>query len=123
VLALEGDGRWGVYAEYSQWEQERSERARPAASKKEPAAAPAADSGSTAPKKKLSYLEQREWDGMEAQILEAEEELESARAAMDDPAVFTDHTKVVAATARMEAAQHRVEALYARWAELEAKVG
>jgi ATP-binding cassette subfamily F protein uup len=53
----------------------------------------------------------------------AEEELEAAKAALDDPAVFTDHTKVHDAHVRMETAQHRVEALYARWAELEAKVG
>jgi ABC transport system ATP-binding/permease protein len=120
VLALEGDGKWGVYAEYSQWEQERAERARPAAAAKKEAPA---DTSSTAPKKKLSYLEQREWDAMEGQIMEAEESLAAAKADLEDPAVFTDHVKVQEATARMEAAQHRVEALYARWAELEAKVG
>lgn len=122
VLALEGDGRWGVYAEYSQWEQDRAERSRPApALKKEPTAT-AGDLSAAPAKKKLSYLEQREYDGMEAQILAAEEELEAARAALDDPAVFSDHTKVGPATVRMEAAQHRVEAFYARWAELEAKI-
>ncbi|HEU0122200.1 MAG TPA: ABC-F family ATP-binding cassette domain-containing protein [Bryobacteraceae bacterium] len=120
VIALEGDGRWGLYAEYSQWEEERAARRAPAVSKKEPVeAAPS----SSAPKKKLSYLEQREWDGMEVQIMEAEEALAEAKAQMDDPAVFTDHVKVQETTLRMEAAQHRVEALYARWAELEAKVG
>ena len=121
VIALEGDGRWGLYAEYSQWEQERAERGRPAPVKKE-SAEPATVAPPSA-KKKLSYMEQREWDGMEAQIMTAEEELEAAKAALDDPAVFTDHTKVQAATTRVETAQHRVEALYARWAELEAKVG
>jgi ATP-binding cassette subfamily F protein uup len=121
VVALEGDGRWGLYAEYSQWEQERAERTRPAPAKKETAEAPVAQP--SAPKKKLSYMEQREWDGMESQILAAEEELAAAKAAVDDPAVFSDHTKIQDATIRMETAQHRVEALYARWAELEAKVG
>lgn len=120
VLALEGDGKWGVYAEYSQWEQEQAERARPAAAAKKEVPA---DTSATAPKKKLSYLEQREWDAMEGQIMEAEEALAAAKADLEDPAVFTDHVKVQEATARMEAAQHRVEALYARWAELEAKVG
>jgi ATP-binding cassette subfamily F protein uup len=120
VVALEGDGRWGLFAEYAQWEQERAERSRPTAAKKEITEAPAAPPSA---KKKLSYIEQREWDGMEAQIMTAEEELETAKAALDDPAVFTDHTKVHDAHVRMETAQHRVEALYARWAELEAKVG
>ena len=55
--------------------------------------------------------------------MEAEEELANSKSALDDPAVFSDHTKVQDATIRMETAQHRVEALYARWAELEAKVG
>ena len=32
-----------------------------------------------APRKKLSYLEQREWDGMEAKILEAEQELAASQ--------------------------------------------
>ena len=120
VLALEGDGQWGLYAEYSQWEQERAERRAPAAPKKE---APEQSQPAPSSKKKLSYIEQREWDGMEQQILEAEEELATAKSALDDPAVFTDHTRVQESTTRMETAQHRVEALYARWAELEAKVG
>jgi ATP-binding cassette subfamily F protein uup len=122
VVALEGDGRWGLYAEYSQWEQERAERKAPSAPKKD---APPAEANMPAPvaKKKLSYLEQREWDGMEALILTAEEEWESAKAALDDPSVFSDHTKVQAATERAEAAHQRVETLYQRWAELEAKVG
>lgn len=120
VIALEGDGRWGLYAEYNQWEQERTERKAPAAAKKD---IPETASAPTAAKKKLSYIEQREWDAMEGQILEAEEELEGAKSSLDDPAVFSDHVKVQEATVRMETAQHRVEMLYARWAELEAKVG
>ena len=119
VIALEGDGNWGLYAEYRQWEQERADRRSPAMPKK----APAETGAMAVAKKKLSYIEQREWDAMERQILEAEEDLVRAKMTLDDPAVFSDHTKVQAATVRMETAQHRVEALYARWAELEAKVG
>ena len=37
------------------------------------------------PKKKLSYLHQREWDGMEAKILEAEQELGRVPAANSKP--------------------------------------
>lgn len=119
VLALEGDGRWGLYAEYSQWEQERSSR-RPQPEKEKKEAVPS--SPSTAPKRKLSYMEQREWDAMEEKILLAEEELEAAKLDMADPDVFTDPSRVTAATARMDGAQTAVEQLYARWAELEAKV-
>lgn len=120
VLALEGDGTWGLYAEYSQWEQERAER-KPIAVKKETAER-VEPSGGTAGKKKLSYLEQREWDAMEAKIVEAEEALASARAALEDPEVFTNHVLVQERTAQAEQAQADVDLLYARWAELEAKV-
>jgi ATP-binding cassette subfamily F protein uup len=122
VLALEGDGRWGVYAEYSQWEQERA-RARVVEPDRKTAETPAARSQSAPAKKKLSYIEQREWDGMEAKILEAEEALASAQAAMDDPSVFTNPGLVASASAALDAAQKQVEALYARWAELESKAG
>ena len=120
VIALEGDGQWGLFAEYSQWEQQRAERRSPAAPKKAPVETVAA---TPVTKKKLSYMEQREWDAMEQQIMEAEEELAASKSALDDPAVFSDHTRVQDATVRMDTAQHGVDALYARWAELEAKVG
>ena len=120
VIALEGDGQWGLFAEYSQWEQQRAERRSPAAPKKAPVETVAA---TPVAKKKLSYMEQREWDAMEQQIMEAEEELAASKSALDDPAVFSDHTRVQDATVRMDTAQHGVDALYARWAELEAKVG
>jgi len=120
VLALEGDGRWGVYAEYQQWEEERAARGKPAApSKPARAQEPAAPASA---KKKLSYMEQREWDGMESKILAAEDELSAAKTKVEDPAVFTDPAKAAAATTRLDLAQAAVEALYARWAELEATV-
>src|SRR5947208_6591442 len=77
VLGLDGAGGAQVYADYSQWEDARSQR-RPAARTPEKAApAEVAQNGSarSANKKKLSYLDQREWDQMEARISEAEAEL------------------------------------------------
>ena len=53
----------------------------------------------------------------------AEERLQSAREAIDDPMVATDSAKLTAALAEMEAAQEVADGLYARWAELTEKAG
>lgn len=121
VIGLDGDGEAGVYADYQQWEQARDERRQP---REKPKAAPARAAASTAdrPAKKLSYMEQREWDAMEQRILEAESELEEATAAMNNPEGVSDPTVVQQRHERMEAAQEAVDQLYARWSELEEKI-
>lgn len=113
----DGGGEPGIFADYSQWEAFRGERAPEKATVKETRAisVPAADS-----KRKLSYLQQREWDGMEERILEAEQELAARH---QDLATFaSDPNRVAEAYGNMQAAQRRVDELYARWAELEALV-
>jgi ATP-binding cassette subfamily F protein uup len=113
VVGLDG-GAGGVFADYSQWQafRDEEETARKApASKQEKAASPAA-----APKK-LSYLQQREWDSMEAQILEAEEEIAKWQQQLDlSP---TDPKLVAEAYEKLQLGQQRVHELYDRWAELE----
>jgi ABC transport system ATP-binding/permease protein len=116
VLALEGDGTWGAYAEYAQWEDERAAR-RPA-----PVVKTQTERSADAPRKKLAYMEQREWDAMEEKILEAEQALTAAQAALDDPAVFTDPVRVADASRTLDAAHTTVDGLYARWSELEEKL-
>jgi ATP-binding cassette subfamily F protein uup len=114
VLGLDGS-EGGIFADYSQWEAFREEQ--PVAEKsapKPPRTAPTSDE----PKKKLSYLQQREWDGMEAKILEAEHQLTAAQRELD--AAASDHERVGGAYDNVQAAQKRVDELYARWAELEA---
>ena len=83
-----------------------------------PAAAPPPKSRA----KKLSYREQQEWDGMEAAVLAAEERLGAADAALEDPAVATDAAALQQRAAAAATARAEVERLYARWAELEAKI-
>jgi len=121
VIGLDGDGEAGVYADYQQWEQARDERRQ---AREKPKAAPARAAASTAerPAKKLSYMEQREWDAMEQRILEAEAELEDAAAAMNNPEGVSDPAVVQQRHDRMEAAQEAVDQLYARWSELEEKI-
>ena len=122
VLALDGNGGAVAYADYAQWElgrqAEREADVQPASS---PAPKPAVVAG--ARPKKLGYLEAREWERMEARILEAEARLEARRLAAADPAVAADHVRLRERLDDLAAAEVEVEGLYARWAELEAKAG
>jgi ATP-binding cassette subfamily F protein uup len=115
VIGLDGGGG-ETFADYSQWEASRSESLAGKPIAKEPRP-PAPEEG---PKKKLGYLEQREWDAMESKILEAERELAAWHTEMQEAG--PDAKRLTDAYQRMQRAQRVVEELYARWAELEAKV-
>ena len=120
VLGLDGQGGAQLYADYWQWEQARPAAQRPAT----PRPAASSNTATAAPaRKKLSYLEAREWERMEERIVEAEQALEAIRAEMQSPEVVSDGPRLHACYVRMQEAEAAVEALYARWAELEAKQG
>jgi ubiquinone biosynthesis protein UbiJ len=53
--------------------------------------------------------------------MEAEAELESCRAGLEDPAVVSDAAELARRYAETEAASARVDRLYARLSELDAK--
>ena len=116
ILSLDGSGRAVHYADYAQWEAD-SRRA----------AVPKRVEGRTAPPperpkaRKLSYHEQREWDGMEGAVLEAEARLEQARRRSEDPSITSDPTAASELFVALAAAEKEVERLYTRWAELESK--
>jgi len=120
VLGVDGNGGSQMFADYWQWEQARAE-ARPKAAKETGETKPI--SPPPAAKKKLSYLESREMESMEERILTAEQELEALRARMQAPDVLSDGVKLHETYQQMQAAEARVDELYARWAELEAKRG
>lgn len=69
--------------------------------------------------KKLSYMDQREFDSIEEKILEADEQIETAQAALNDPKVLADHEKMTKACKVLDDAQAESARLYARWDELE----
>jgi len=115
VLAMDGDGGVEFFAELAQWEQAN-------AAKKAPPKAAARDKRDTAPpKKKLTYLETREWEQIEDKVAQAEEVLEAKRQQLELPAVVSDPVRLTQAAAEIDVAQEEVDTLYARWAELEAK--
>jgi ATP-binding cassette subfamily F protein uup len=125
VIGLDGEGHAATFADYPQWEawleqqerqkKEQSRNPTPASEpKSEPVPLPSA-------KKKLSYLEAREWATLETRLAEAEKILGKARAKLEDPSVSTDAARLQSALADAEEAQQSVDALFTRWAELEAK--
>ena len=79
------------------------------------------DEASNAPRRKLTYLEAREWEQIEEKVSKAEEVLEEKRQQLEMPDVVSDPARLTQAAAEIDAAQEEVDRLYARWAELEAK--
>ncbi|HWR50854.1 MAG TPA: ABC transporter C-terminal domain-containing protein, partial [Bryobacteraceae bacterium] len=83
----------------------------------------AAPPRSAASSKKLSYMEQREFENMEQRIGEAEASLESKRAALHEAALQGDGRRLTELTREIEEAHKTIDGLYARWAELEGRAG
>jgi len=127
VLGLDGKGSAEMFADYSQWEQWRGvkveEAIAPGATGKAVASVSAGPASNAGGKKKLSYLEAREFAGIEAAVEAAEARLQKAREMVEDPSVAVDAVRLTAALAEMEAAQAEADGLYARWAELTEKAG
>lgn len=122
VLGLDGLGGVGRFGDYSQWEAWQSAQQEKAAAglqrphtPSEPLTPPSSS------RKKLSYLEAREFANIEERISESEAQLQSLRATLEDPAIRSDAARLHAAYIQMEEAQELVDKLYARWAELEEK--
>ncbi len=70
-------------------------------------------------KKKLGYLEQREFDGLEAKIHEAEAQLLELRNLSGLPENSSNANRLIELTQQIAALEIKIETLYHRWAELE----
>ena len=114
VLGLDGQGAAEIFADYWQWQQAQN------AQEKKPIVRPSAAAPAPS-KKKLSYLEAREWESMETAILEAEAVLEATREEMQSPEVVSDGARLRATYTKIQEYESRIGDLYSRWAELEAK--
>ncbi len=128
VLGLDGRGGAETFADYSQWEQWKGvaveDAVAPGATGKAVASGGGAvGNGASGGKKKLSYLEAREYAGIEALVDAAEERLQAARDVLDDPEVATNALALTQALQEMEKAQEVADGLYQRWAELTEKAG
>jgi ATP-binding cassette subfamily F protein uup len=127
VVGLDGLGgaeRFGDYSQWEVWQRQQQSKAARAESVESPRSAPLPDLPRAAPaKKKLSYLEARELAAIEKDLPEAEEEVRVLRAALEDPAISSDAARLHVTYRQTEDAQKKVDALYARWAELDEKQG
>lgn len=123
VLGLFGDGEWGIFADYWQWQEARHSREAARRKQARTAATPASQAAPVAQARpaKLSYLEQREADGMEERIHLAEARLGEVEEQLNDAAVVSDGARVQELLSAQASLQAEIEALYTRWAELEEK--
>ena len=127
ILGLDGKGNASLFSDYSQWE--NAQRAAAKADSKSSAsksdssrpATPAAPEAKSSKSAKLSYKEQREFDQMEAAILEKETAVEEINKQLEDPAVASDTKRSTGLYTALAAAQSAIETLYTRWAELAEK--
>ena len=123
VLGLDGHGGAEGFADYRQWEAWQVERKQPERGESELTSAKPGRAAEASAKKKLSYIEAREFATIEERIAKAEEVLEKKRAEAEDPSIASDAGRLLSAHTEMETAQKAVDELYRRWAELEEKQG
>jgi ATP-binding cassette subfamily F protein uup len=123
VLGLDGDGNAGQFADYLQWETWRDELQQQRTAVERSSAPVSVTTTSQSARKKLSYLEAREYDTIEARVADAEAALQRAHTTIEDPAIASDAAQLQLALNELASAQAAADALYARWAELEAKLG
>ena len=138
VLGLDGAGSAETFADYRQWEAWQADREKSGSASEKKSGkeslnksekprsngsqVPGTSATPAAPaRKKLAYLEAREYATMEQRVAEAEENLQAKRVQLEDPAIASDGPRLLTAHAELEAAQNTVDTLYARWAELEKK--
>ena len=121
ILAFEGEGRVVLYeGSYAMYRDRLAARQTPASSRSTPSPRVAK---AAAPTKKArtrrTFKEEQAFKAMEADIMRAEEEVQSLRAEVNDPAVIKElGPKVKDKLAALDKAEAHVETLYARWAEL-----
>ncbi|HTL31363.1 MAG TPA: ABC-F family ATP-binding cassette domain-containing protein [Tepidisphaeraceae bacterium] len=125
ILALDGKGNANIYVGLAQWERARDEAEQAELAAKKSAQqlkAPATERPKpSSEKKRLTWNEQRELEKMETTILAAESEVQSLQTRVADPKVMADHVQLHEAYDKLATAQHEVERLYARWADLESR--
>ncbi len=120
VLGLDGQAGAESFADYAQWELWQADRRQPV-KPGAPLAPRAASAAGSQAKTRLSYLEGREYTGIEERVAAAEELLQARRAQLEDPSIASDGPRLLIAHREMDEAQAKVDELYSRWSELEKK--
>lgn len=129
LLSGRGDGRTKMFASVDQALAAEAEAEAEDAARRVERAPPSRSSAVAQPRnvpppgrRRLTFNEQREYDGLEARIHEAEGAVSTASARLDDPALSANHARLAEACRALEAAQAEVAGLYERWEFLERKM-
>jgi ATP-binding cassette subfamily F protein uup len=127
VLGLNGLGETERFADFAQWTDWQGSREMKGtsnvASRDQRSRSTAVETKPAAARKRLSYVEAREFATIEERIAQAEQELQAKRAALENPASASERLDFQDTCAQFEEAQRTVDRLYERWAELEKKKG
>jgi ATP-binding cassette subfamily F protein uup len=125
VVGLDGQGAIGRFADFAQWEAWVEENRYPRSGTRDEATSRGSQESRANPgtKKKLSYLEAREFASIEQRVEESDEQLRAARLRVEDPAISSDARALQEALGELDRAQQENDALYARWAELTERTG
>jgi len=116
LLYLDGDGGAEYFADYDQWLRYRKDRL---------SATPQTGETSQRPPnkkpRKLAYEERKELNRIERQIEKAEGIADNLQRQLHDPKIMCDADRLAKIYAEHQEAQKKVEQLYQRWEELEAR--
>jgi len=115
-LALDGNGKIKEFAGYEMWQEWYSQKL---SGKKKKTAYEVVKTRKKSSPVKLSYNLQREFDGMEQAIADAEAEVARTEMIANDETLMQNHQMHAAACAEVAKAHENVQVLYSRWAELE----
>lgn len=110
------------FADYRQWESFQQEREKALKTSQAETKSKSASPATAKPaSKKLSYNEQREWEHMEGNILQVEKEISGLQEAIQARSHQAASQEFQQLCQQLNQKQSRLEALYHRWTELEAK--
>ncbi len=119
MLGLDGKGGHVWVSNYAQWQEHLSKQTE---SESEPRKSTNRKRERNNRPRGLSYLEKREYEGLETAILEMEEEMNAAETRLSDPAIATDQAELEKAYEHFKSCKSRVTELYDRWEYLENKL-
>jgi len=125
IFGFDGGGKTDRFANYLQWDawqqSQHASKGAEAANRTQFRRSVGQGGNLVILKKKLSYIEAREFAAIETSIANAEQELQKKRASLQDPSNVSDATRLQIICAELEEIEKNVDKLYARWAELEQK--
>lgn len=121
IVAFEDTG--GIFVQpgnYSYYLEKRRERQAARSSILDASASSRTETPRTERKRKLTFKEQRELEGMEESILETESRVSELETLLNDPSFYVTRSQEASTLiAELEAKKAEVTHLYSRWAELE----